>query len=346
MSSLPPRRDLPDLQTRRNHLMSEIGAPPRKRSRRLLFGGLLAGTAVAVAGGVAATVLVASPGDPVRSPSVRPSAVPLQLISATEVLERASRAASDEPELAPKPDHYLYFESKIHEAKGRGTFYRKTWFAVDAKRAGLLRTTDKSFSDQPQPGHPGWGEIWLCNGFPQKVDVNNPPDDDPGCRSDSKYRSDLPTTPDAMYRWLYDNSQGDNPPDVQAFDTVGSAIRESYVPPKARAALFAAASRIPGVTVTRDVTDLAGRKGVAVGQSWHGTRQELIFDAVTYRFLGERTIIDYETSFDPPGGETNPAVPVPWTPPAKMKARFKHGEVTYESTELRVALVPKVGQEP
>lgn len=79
-----------------------------------------------------------------------------------------------------------------------------------------------------------------------------------------------------MYRWLYD----DNPPDVQAFSTVGD------------------------------------------------------------------TIIDYETSFDPPGGEVDPKGLVTWTPPARMKARFKHGQVTSESTELRVALVPKVGQEP
>ncbi|WP_269802690.1 CU044_5270 family protein [Actinocorallia populi] len=373
MNSLPPRRDLPDLQTRRNHLMSEIRTPQPRRSRRLLLGGLLTGgLAAALAGGVAATVLLGSSTGPARpggqeaprfatleSPSIR-------LASATDILKRASKAAAAEPELSPKPGQYLYFESKsyqdtvqwgMQDEKGdevpperfTDNVHRKTWFSVSGERASLLRTTDDAFSDNPVDGQPGWGQIWLCNDWPHvKVDVDNPPDDDPRCRLEGggsdKYLPDLPTTAEAMYKWLYDNSQGGNPADVQAFVTVGDTIREAYIPSKARAALFAAASRIPGVTVTPNATDLVDRQGIAVGQTYQGLRRELIFDAKSYRYLGEREVVDYDTSFAPAGPKSEGQKP--WTPPAEMREHLKAGHITYESAELRVGLVDRLTQEP
>jgi hypothetical protein len=60
--------------------------------------------------------------------------------------------------------------------------------------------------------------------------------------------------------------------------------------PRGRAALFRAATKIPGVDVVEGRADLDGRKGVAVGryEPENGTRQEVIFDPDSSEVIGER----------------------------------------------------------
>jgi hypothetical protein len=41
-----------------------------------------------------------------------------------------------------------------------------------------------------------------------------------------------------------------------------------YARPRAMAAMFSAAAKMPGATVIRDAVDAAGRHGVAVAQTW------------------------------------------------------------------------------
>jgi len=60
--------------------------------------------------------------------------------------------------------------------------------------------------------------------------------------------------------------------------------------PKAVAALFDAAATIPGTSVVHQA-DLAGRHGIAVSRTDQGIRHDLIFDSVTYHFLGERDVV-------------------------------------------------------
>jgi hypothetical protein len=58
-----------------------------------------------------------------------------------------------------------------------------------------------------------------------------------------------------------------------------------------RAALFRAIARIPGVRLKADSVDAAGRHGVAVTRTKDGVREELIFDAATHRYLGDRDVV-------------------------------------------------------
>jgi DNA-directed RNA polymerase specialized sigma24 family protein len=55
-------------------------------------------------------------------------------------------------------------------------------------------------------------------------------------RHPTERKKTLPTDATATRTWLYRNGQGGNPPDVQAFRTVGDTLRESYVPPRSLSA--------------------------------------------------------------------------------------------------------------
>ncbi|WP_067813998.1 CU044_5270 family protein [Actinomadura kijaniata] len=367
---LPETRDMPPgrHQARRAHLLTEIDRSPARRpfpSRRALFGGLAGAALVA---GAAAVALPS--GDTPRNPAVAP-------MSATSVLAKAADAAVAQPPLKPRPGQFLYFESRNRQTEvalrtGGAepmAVHRKTWLPAGGGKPGLLASVENGKTSRD----------WLCHnqGRPagEKVDLSRPPR---GCVHPPAYRADLPTDPDRMRSWLYRNSRGGNPPDVQAFVTVGDTIRETYVPPAAMAAMFRAAAKIPGVTVRRNAVDFAGRRGVAVGQTWHGLRNELIFDARSYRLLGERAVVDRDDSFRPGGGSTpepggtSTARPSdtpsrPTAPPSpspsesaspsagptptgsaapKPYAQYEAGHIIYQQSLLRVAVVDRLGQEP
>jgi hypothetical protein len=318
--------------------MNEISTPRRGPAKRLLFFGGL--TAAALAGGVATALAVASSGGtPGPGPGPGPGTQPLgrervSLMAASQVLIKASDAAAAQPDLRPKPGQYLYFTSKSHQGAITGqpaiSTVRKVWLSVDGKNAGLL--------DQREDGNRMY--VWLCsqpNGADKggTVDLAHPP---AGCQNQPAYETTIPTDPKTAKAWLYNNSHGDNPPDVQAFHTVGDTIRERYIGSKALAALFKAAAQIPGVKLYQNVTDLAGRTGIAVGQTWKGARQELIFDPKTFKLIGEQEVCDTDTSFHPAGGSKTMA-------PAGGP-HCKNSLPGYSSAELGFGVVDRPGERP
>ena len=62
---------------------------------------------------------------------------------------------------------------------------------------------------------------------------------------------DVPRDADAALKFLYRQSEGDNPRDQQAFTTLQELLVDSYLPPDALSALFEAAARIPGDHIHR-----------------------------------------------------------------------------------------------
>lgn len=308
--------------------MNETTPRPRTHRRGLFLGGGLA--AAAVAGALAIAVAVTGSGSGARPATG--GASPVRLMAASEVLTKASDAAAAGPDLKPRPGQYLYFRSVSRQGPS-GPQPRKVWLSVSGKKAGLL--------DQTVNG--GRMYTWLCSvpnasdkGADQAVDLAHPPT---GCASRPAYDPTIPTDPKAAKAWLYRNSEGSNPPDVQAFITVGDTIRERYIGARALAALFRAAAQIPGVKVYRNVKDLAGRTGIAVGQTWNYSRQELIFDPKTYKLIGEQEVYDPDTSFHPAGAAKTDA-------PASPPSGFKPGQVAYASAELGFGLVDRPGQLP
>lgn len=262
----PAERDMPagHHELRKAHLMSELSSPA-KRSRRFMFGGL---AAVGLAGALtAAVVLAPTAGVGDRRP---PAAA-----NAQEVLNRAAETAEDQPDLKPRPDQFIYIETreKTEPRKGRpaGTNHVRDWKSVDGKRVNL----------SVQSHLP-----------PHKMEYNGPP---------AVMR--MPTDTATMAEWLK-GEKTEFPRSITVglctdrgthcwneFPTATAILRSHYVPPASTAVMFRALSKVPGITVTRNVTDAMGRRGIAVGQPWKdGSRFELIFDPVTYRWLGTRGV--------------------------------------------------------
>ncbi|MDG6107456.1 CU044_5270 family protein [Dactylosporangium aurantiacum] len=208
---------------------------------------------------------------------------------AAGVLQLAAVAAQDKPALKARPDQYVFIESVTVGYTGiPNPSMRQIWLSVDGTRDGLLRqefpgSGTKPGRPQTEPGRPEDVPLRGCrDGHFVDGGVAR------SCQPQPAFRTDLPTTTDVMFSWLYENSHGDNPRDVEAFNTVCELIREAYLPPAALSSLFSAASRIPGVTVDKDAQDASGRRGIGVKMSDGGAGHELVFDPRTYEYLGER----------------------------------------------------------
>jgi hypothetical protein len=101
---------------------------------------------------------------------------------------------------------------------------------------------------------------------------------------------DLPTDPDALYAQLKDETASyGNRQYAEMFVLVGDALRETNASPAQRAALYAVAARIPGVALVGEVTDSAGRRGIAVAKDddVNHLRSTLVFDPQTSVLLAE-----------------------------------------------------------
>lgn len=105
------------------------------------------------------------------------------------------------------------------------------------------------------------------------------------------YLPDLPTTGEAMLKYLKENQSGTKG-DLNALakDMLGY-LNSSYLLPQSRAAIFEAATKIEGLRTRDGVKDAAGRTGIEI--SWdlpevnHGG--SFIVDPATYAYLGTTT---------------------------------------------------------
>ncbi|MEU4671546.1 hypothetical protein AB0F91_27095 [Amycolatopsis sp. NPDC023774] len=107
------------------------------------------------------------------------------------------------------------------------------------------------------------------------------------------YRTDLPTTTDVMFSYLNKNGSGDAGDANAMGKDVQLLAGETYLPPRAKVALFEAAAQMPGLQAVDHVTDAAGQPGVGV--TWPGHGVTLVFDAKTYTYLGttQRAVVGY-----------------------------------------------------
>ncbi|GIH68671.1 CU044_5270 family protein [Sphaerimonospora thailandensis] len=250
--------------------------------------------------------------DPGQGPEVVVALPKIAKVSAEEVLGRAARAATD---LNPRGDQFIKVSSQtMYGAFGGGetnvdtgevipeTRYlyrtkRTIWLSADGTRDGSLKVenlTPRAYPGWPIPEEANrekgtwWASLPVCDGAPR----------------DTAYTSlkKLPTDAKGMRDYLYSREHGDNPPDTGAWAAAGDLLRETYMPAAQRAALFEAAATIPGVTVTEDAQDAAGRRGIGVGRVSFGVREDIIFDPETYELLGERgVVVDAKKAKSPVG---------------------------------------------
>ncbi|MFF5211861.1 CU044_5270 family protein [Streptosporangium sp. NPDC000396] len=278
---------------------------------------VLAG-ALAVAVGVTVTVMVSAPDRKAGGTEVVVAMPKIAPMSATEVLGRAARAA-ERSDLDPRDDQFVKVESQTMYGSfsfgGTGTEQEKRylyrtkraiWLSANGEKEGALRI------EYLEPhAYPGWpipqeayneqGTEWLrlpvCGKPPAHL------------RTDYASLKRLPGDAEGMRAHLYAGSDDDNgdkseekDKDRTAWTAAGDMLRETYIPPAQRAALFKAVGAIPGVSVVEDAEDAAGRRGIGVGRVSMGVREDLIFDPETYELLGERgVVVDEKIAKSPVG---------------------------------------------
>lgn len=212
---------------------------------------------------------------------------PAATAEAAEILHHAAESALADPAPVPRGDQFVLTEVQtfvpvVGQAEP-GIQVSRSWMSVDGSRDGLL------WFSQPKPGgrqqtvipgcRNGRAAEWTSDGG-LRTDATRP------CTPVPAYQKDLPTDADGMLTHLRKMSGGAQPRPDELFANVGSLIRSGYLPPRSRATLYEAATKIPGVVASPNLTDAAGRTGIGVSLSGSLDRYYLLFDPQTYQFLG------------------------------------------------------------
>jgi hypothetical protein len=162
---------------------------------------------------------------------------------------------------------------------------RQTW--IDANGAGRARAV----SAKPEFLTAGQRRAWVAAGSPhlgsggaEDFALSGQPFLD---------TSDLPTQPKAL-RGLIEARKiplVDGPPgEAETFTLVGDMLRNTYLPPAFRAALYRVVAELPKVELLGEVEDPIDRKGIGVAYTKGSVTHELIFDPATSALLGEREV--------------------------------------------------------
>ncbi|MFB4296918.1 CU044_5270 family protein [Actinomadura sp. NTSP31] len=231
--------------------------------------------------------------------------------NASEALERAAQAAERRPFTPPRPDQWVYVESRVRRgdtpngpvSKGR-TLVTRDWKRADGEKVAGLEH----------------GKIVFADTMP-----TTPP-------SDYASLAAMPTAPDALLRWLYQQMGGLGDTAEGRYETaysmLGAVLRDNLLPPKTEAAVFRALKQIPGVTLAR--APVQGRPALALARLEEGwLHEELMLDPNTYRYLGEQSVaVKNHTDH---GDDGNLAV--------------KKGDVLNMTIRLKTAIVDAPGQQ-
>lgn len=246
-----------ELPRARAKLEAEMGSSARSREgsglrrRGLIFGGVAVGAAAALTVGLLSVPRGAGGQGSVATLTVK------------RVLAKAAAAAGSQRVPVPRPDQFIYLST----ASTYGT-RQQIWRSADEHRTWLIHTTN------PGGGTGNWDSYLPTCGTGL-------------VRGSYEWMKTLPTDPSALRSWIYAHKNGGNPPDQQAMIDITDMLRSALLPPGLARALFEVMATIPGMTVTPNVRDAAGRLGVAVGGE-----QQAIFDPKSYKLLGERTVVN------------------------------------------------------
>ncbi len=313
-----------------------------------------------------------APPDREAGAEAKPRAVPPALPDAGQVLLLAAQHTADTPAMDARPNQFLYIDSvevqstieldkdrngKIVAGKTKvsAPLRTRTWLSVDGTRDGLVI---QEAAKSPTRTH-----IDGCtNG--RRAETIDRPETTPkvACTPEPAYQPGrVSTDPARLLAYAYAIAAAepvrvsigagpDGRPgrfirlsaDQRAFSEVAEILYKNHLPAVQEAA-FHAVGRIPGVQARRNVTDAAGRPGVAVTRTEAGTREELVFDPITYRFLGHNLI---GAELDLTGAKVEQSPGRGGVQIHGIGSGPKPGDVIYKSALLRVAIVDKAGQRP
>ncbi|MEU4542004.1 CU044_5270 family protein [Nonomuraea dietziae] len=272
--------------------LKALRARALKRRRRFW----LAPSLLAVAGGLAAAVVVVS-GTGAPTQGLRPAVITRTApMSAEDVLRRAAQVSERHaPAPTPRLDQWLYRKTLVKQPGDATAEVQEYWTRYDGTRQAVRQ---------------GQGPL------EQSHLRQDPDDDDLTPRKYAAKLAELPTDPGRLLahvkgdrHWVTKPKEeaglGEHP-DARAFRVLSVYLEQEVpVPPRLRGAIFRALAEIPGVRVDSGVRDAAGRTGIGIayerGAPGVGTQRDangqvvsrsyLVLDATTYEFLGRR--VDY-----------------------------------------------------
>ena len=120
------------------------------------------------------------------------------------------------------------------------------------------------------------------------------------CYEQAGYLPSMPTDPHRLLAYLVKVGIADAPPGPRSTLGVGweandlgksvdYLMQTTYLLPAQQAALFKLMAQTPGFTVVAGQRDAIGRTGVAVRWTYEGAPAEIIFNPVSYAYMGDRT---------------------------------------------------------
>jgi hypothetical protein len=311
VTDLTPQCPLPepaDLAGARTRLTATIDAERTgvrtrtRRSWRVRPSKRLALTTAVVAAAAAAAALIVVPGHspsapptlqrPEASPSARAEAgAPTGVkLAAAQFFRKAATVTGREPVTVPGPDQFVYTETE--ESNGVAS---RQWLSAEGNKAGLVENAGQRPFRTP-PCTPAQAQV-----------ARKPP---PGltvaggyhCTEVAGYLPFMPTDPHKLLAYLVKvgianalpqpGSPQASTPGWFANDLgkcVDYLMQTTYLLPAQRAALFRLMAQTPGFTVVSGAPDAVGRIGVAVRWTFEGAPAEIILNAVSYAYMGDRT---------------------------------------------------------
>jgi hypothetical protein len=275
-----PLRDATALEPTRARLLAESAAHPpvqprrprRPRWRLAWAGGLTAGLAAALA-----VVLVAGhqTGSPTRTGGHH---APAAVTDPAQVLRLAADETRSRTFVEPRADQFLYTKTQ------NPTSVVETWASVDGTHDGLMI--------EHVAGRTITTVVRGCVDGKRLADLDGKPNAPKyeDCQPTPAYQPNLPTDSAHMLTYLDQQAKGGT-------DTTNSRAKNilelagRYLRPATQAALFEAASKVPGLTLVKDAKDAAGRPGVGI--SWPSGCSDattcgatMVFDTSSYALLG------------------------------------------------------------
>lgn len=225
-----------------------------------------------------------------------------------QVLRTAAAVAATQPaEPPPGPGQYFYTRSREaylttsfgprcathpcdreHATRAWSVLVpriRQTWIAANGTgRARAVSTKPEFLTAGQRKAWKAAGSPHLGSGGVEDFALSGQPFLD---------TSNLPTEPRALRKLIEARKiprVGGPPGEAETFTLIGDMLRDTYLPPAFRAALYRVVAELPKVKLLGEVKDPIDRKGIGVAFTKGSVTHELIFDPKTSALLGEREV--------------------------------------------------------
>ncbi|MFI0446822.1 CU044_5270 family protein [Actinomadura sp. 6N118] len=289
--------------------ITSSSTPRRRRSwsvRLVAVGGL----AVAIAAGTTVVQNMGGTDEQGRPRAPIPGIPAGPAANAQEVLNRAAIAARHRPFVAPRPDQWVFVETRYqrlaHQEKS-GVWTPKSrpkttvepiWTRADGKMMAMLDGGKLTLS-------PTGGAM--------------PP-------QDYATQSKLPRVPDALLAWARKNAGPTG--DSATFQLLSAVLANNVLPPDLEAAIYRAlAKAAPGVNLNKQAVDLQGRPALSIAVPVEGwLKDEVLLDPSTYAYRGHRSTVTKDHTIE--------------------DSTFKKGAIESQSVRLAAGIVDRPGQRP